>query len=131
MGRTHLIPAFGPVPLAKLTTVDVAAWVAAQTSAGRLAPATVRKAGQILAKIMRSAVDSGLIARSPCTSGKLPAEGSREMQFLSPAELIALVDAIDEHNRVLVLTAAHAGLRWGELAGLRVARVDPLRRTVT
>lgn len=131
MVRTHLIPAFGPVPLAKLTTVDVAAWVAAQTSAGRLAPATVRKAGQILAKIMRSAVDSGLIARSPCTSVKLPAEGSREMRFLSPAELIALVDAIDEHYRVLVLTAAHAGLRWGELAGLRVARVDPLRRTVT
>lgn len=130
MVRTHLIPAFGPVPLAELTTVDVAAWVAAQTSAGRLAPATVRKAGQILAKIMRSAVDSGLIARPPYTSVKPPAEGSREMRFLYPAELIALVDAIKEHYRVLVLTAAHAGLRWGELAGLRVARVDPLRRAV-
>lgn len=131
MVRTHLIPAFGPVPLAKLTTVDVAAWIAGQTAAGRHSPATVRKSGQVLAKIMRAAVDCGLIARSPCASVKLPAEQSREMRFLSPAELVDLVDAVDEHYRVLVLTAAYAGLRWGELAGLRVSRVDPLRRTVT
>lgn len=44
MVRNHLIPAFGPVPLAKLTTVDVAAWIAGQTAAGRHSPATVRKA---------------------------------------------------------------------------------------
>lgn len=131
MVRTHLIPAFGPVPLAKLTTVDVAGWIAAQTSAGRLASATVRKAGQILAKIMKSAVDSGLIVRSPCTSVKLPTERSRDMRFLTPTELVGLVDAVDVHYRVLILTAAYAGLRWGELAGLRVVRVDPLRRTLT
>ncbi len=80
MMRTHLIPAFGPVPLARLTTVDVTAWIAAQTSVGRLSPATVRKAGQILAKIMKPAVDSGLVARSQCTSVKLPAEQSRAIQ---------------------------------------------------
>jgi integrase len=80
---------------------------------------------------MQAAVDAGMIARSPCSSVKLPAEQSYEMRFLAPAELIALLDATDEHHRVLVLTAAHAGLRWGELAGLRVPRVDVLRRTVT
>lgn len=52
------------------------------------------------------------------------------MRFLSPTEVVDLADAVDEHYPVLVLTAAYAGLRWGELAGLKVARVDPLRRTI-
>ncbi len=128
--RNHLVPAFGPVPLAKLTNVDVSGWIAAQMAAGRLSPASVRKGAQVLSRIMGAAVDAGLIARSPCHGIRLPAEGTREMRFLSPAEVVDLVDAIDEHYRVLVLTAAYGGLRWGELAGLKVGRVDPLRRTV-
>jgi len=53
------------------------------------------------------------------------------MRFLSPAEPVLFLDAVDDHYKVLIRTAAYAGLRWGELAGLRVSRVDPLRRTVT
>ena len=33
--------------------------------------------------------------------------------------------------RALVLVAAYTGLRWGELAGLRVKRVDLLHRRIT
>jgi hypothetical protein len=91
MVRDHLIPAFGPVPLAKLTTVDVAAWIARQTAAGRHSPATVRKAGQVLAKIMRA--DHPV----PVREREAPAERSREMRFLSPTELARLVDAVDQH----------------------------------
>ena len=35
------------------------------------------------------------------------------------------------HYRPLVFTAAYAGLRWGELAGLKVERIDLLRQTIT
>jgi integrase len=40
-------------------------------------------------------------------------------------------DCIDEPFRALVLLATHGGLRFGELAGLRRARIDVLRGRVT
>lgn len=126
----HLVPRFGEVPLAAITSADVRAWVASM-NAGTHSPATVRKAGQVLAKVMRAAVVDGRIKRSPCDGVKLPAECSREMVFLSAEQVGDLAAAVDEHYRVLVVTAAYLGLRWGELAGLRTERVDLLRRRVS
>ena len=42
-----------------------------------------------------------------------------------------LAAAVGSDWEVLVYTAAYAGLRWGELAGLRPARIDLGRRTIT
>jgi integrase len=42
-----------------------------------------------------------------------------------------LAEAIDPRFRALVLVAAYAGLRWGELVGLRVKRVDLLHGRIT
>jgi integrase len=131
MVRNHLVPRFGPAPLAKIQPADVRAWVAEMTATGKHSPATVRKAGQIMGKVMAAAVADGLIARSPCDGVKLPAEGTREMRFLSPAEVHTLAVATAEHYRTLVVTAAYLGLRWGELVGLRTERVDLLRRQVS
>jgi integrase len=84
----------------------------------------------VLSKIMSAAVSDGYLARSPCTGVRLPAEVRKEMRHLTAADLNDLADAIDHHYHPLVLTAAYSGLRWGELAGLRPTRVDPLRRTI-
>ena len=61
---------------------------------------------------------------------KLPAENSREMRFLSPEQVVTVADAAGGHYRPMVLTAAFVGLRFGELAGLKVDRVNLLRRTI-
>ncbi|MCC6339060.1 MAG: site-specific integrase, partial [Acidimicrobiia bacterium] len=47
-----------------------------------------------------------------------------EMRFLTPREVAALADAIDERYRAFVIVGAYCGLRLGELAGLRRHRVD-------
>ena len=53
------------------------------------------------------------------------------MRFFDPADIARLADAITSaHYRPLVLTAGYVGLRWGELAGLRVGRVDTLRNQI-
>ncbi|HWD44384.1 MAG TPA: tyrosine-type recombinase/integrase [Actinomycetota bacterium] len=52
------------------------------------------------------------------------------MRFSTVAEVAALADAIPPRFRALVLVAAYTGLRWGELAGLRVKRVDLLHRRI-
>ena len=81
--RVHLVPCFGEMPLAKITNPMVKRFIAEMLAAGDHAPSTVRKVGQVLAKVMRSAVDAGLIVRSPCDGMRLPAEGRREMRFLT------------------------------------------------
>ncbi len=129
--RVHLLPRFGDIPLARITNLMVRRFIADMLETGRHEPATVRKVGQILAKVMRSSVDAGLIARSPCDGVRLPAEGHREMRFLTAAEVAELAAAVGPAWETLVYTAAYAGLRWGELAGLRPGRVDLARRTIT
>ena len=52
------------------------------------------------------------------------------MRFLTPEEVAALADAVGPDWECLIYTAAYTGLRWGELAGLRVGRVDLDRRTI-
>ena len=128
--RAHLLPKFGRVPLANVTTPDVRAFIAELVAADNHSPATVRKIGQVLSKIMNSAVEAGYIGRSPCTAVRLPAERSRQMRFLTPEEVARLADVIDAPYRLVVLMAVYSGLRWGELAGLRRDRVNVLARTI-
>ncbi len=78
------------------------------------------KAAQILAKIMGAAVDAGLIATSPCERVPLPKIEREETRFLTPEEVAVLADSIDHRYRAAVLVAAYAGLRAGELFGLRL-----------
>jgi len=54
-----------------------------------------------------------------------------EMRFATVAQVAELAEAVPPRFKALVLVAAYTGLRWGELAGLRVKRVDLLHRQVT
>jgi integrase len=80
--------------------------------------------------VLAGAVDAGMIAQSPCRRISLPKIEREEMCFLTPVEIARLADAIRPRYRALVLVGAYGGLRIGELAGLRRARVDVLRGTV-
>ncbi|MGH9164430.1 MAG: tyrosine-type recombinase/integrase, partial [Acidimicrobiales bacterium] len=127
--RSKILPVFGSMPLGAIDHMAVRAWVA-DLSASGLAPATVAKAYQILSKIMSAAVDARLIPASPCHRVPLPRIEREEMRFLAPDEIARLAGAIVPRYRALVLVGAYSGLRIGELAGLKRARVEPLRRSV-
>jgi integrase len=60
----------------------------------------------------------------------LPAEPHIEQRFLTASEVELLAEAMEPRFRAMVLLAAYGGLRFGELAGLRRARVDLLRSRV-
>ena len=85
----------------------------------------------MLALIFEAAVASDLIGRSPCRGVKLPPARRPEMRFLDVDEIEALAVPVDPRYRVLVLTAAYTGLRFGEAAGLEVEGLDLLRRRLT
>lgn len=42
------------------------------------------------------------------------------MRFLDPGQVVDLIDVTLDYYRPLVWRAAYVGLRWGELAGLKV-----------
>ncbi len=125
----YVLPEFGPTPLTAVRQADVRNWVG-RLSASGLAPGTVIATYRVLSRIFRAAVESDMISRSPCTGVELPRSSSEEMHFLDPAEVERLADAINPRYRALVSTAAYTGLRWGELAGLRMKHLDLLHRRI-
>ena len=127
--RSFILPAFADSRLADVQPIAVQQWVADLAASG-YAPATIRKAYEILGRIFTAAVDSRLIPRSPCHGVKLPLIEQTEKRFLSPAEIQHLADAINPRFHALALTAAYTGARFGELAGLARQHYEPLRRTI-
>jgi integrase len=125
--RNLILPTFGAVPLARIEPAAVREWVASLDAVG-YAPATVRKAHQLLAAALEAAVGDGLIPKTPSRGVSLPRLDNPEKRFLTEAEVSALAAAIRPRYRALVLTGAYTGLRPGELFALRVGNLDLLRR---
>ncbi|MGI8701206.1 MAG: hypothetical protein ACR2JU_08375 [Nocardioidaceae bacterium] len=68
--RCHIMPAFGPTPLAKIERSAVAAWVVIMLNAGLAGP-TVRHAHRVLHMILHAAVDDGRLARNSSLAGQV------------------------------------------------------------
>jgi integrase len=128
--RRFLLPAFGETALRDLDLMAVRSWLAS-VQAEPVSPNTVAKAYRLLARILDTAVEAGCLLRNPCTVKGAATERAPEMRVATVAQVSALADAIGARYRALVLVAAYAGLRWGELVGLRVRRVDLLHARIT
>ena len=127
--RNHALPFFDDRPIASIRPSELQAWVRSRTEV--LTPATVEVVYRIFAAILNTAVDDRLLARSPASGIRLPRPSRHEVQPPTVEEVKALIDAMPERYRALVVVAAGTGLRQGECFGLTVDRVDFLRRTVT
>src|SRR5919107_3599930 len=128
--RRFLLPAFAETALADLDLMAVRSWLA-RLEGEAASPNTVAKAYRLLARILDTAVEAGLVVRNPCSVKGAATERAAEMRVATVAQVAALAEAIHPRFRALVLVAAYAGLRWGELVGLRVKRVDLLHGRIT
>jgi integrase len=128
--RRFLLPTFGKAALSSIDVLAVRSWLASLQAQG-VSPSTVAKAYRLLSRILGTAVEAGYLLRNPCTVKGAGQERAPEMRFATVAQVAALAEAIDPRYRALVLVAAYGGLRWGELVGLRVRRVDLLHGRVT
>ncbi|MDP9334248.1 MAG: N-terminal phage integrase SAM-like domain-containing protein [Actinomycetota bacterium] len=118
--RNQVLPTFGDLPLSAIDHLSVQEWVA-RLSASGLASATVQRAHQVLAKILRAAVRGQLLKSSPCDDVDLPRIENEEMLFLGSPDVARLAAAIDHRYRALVLLGAYGGLRAGEMFGRAAA----------
>jgi len=127
--NNHVLPAFGGRAVASLDTLAVRGWLAGLVSGG-LSPSRAKHAYYVLYAVLEAAIQAGALVRNPAAGVRAPRGRSREMHFLSAAEVERLAEAIVPPYGVLVRFAAYTGLRAGEIAALRVKRLDLLRGTV-
>lgn len=124
--RTHIVPAVGDVPLVNLRPQDVQRFVARLSDV--VGPGTTRSVYAVLRAALRTAVDVDLIPRAPTRGVKLPPVPPTAVTVLRPAQLTALAAALPVRWRPMVYVAGVCGLRFAEIAGLRVGRLDLVHR---
>lgn len=89
---------------------------------------TVQLTHQVASRVLRQAVEDGLIPANPASRVKTPSTQRRAIRVLSVDEVEALADAFDNRYRVMVLLGAYAGLRFGEMSALRTPHLRLLER---
>ena len=90
---------------------------------------TIENAFGLLRQVLGAAVEDSRITRNPCDGVSLPKRQHADRGYLSHAQVAALADAVKRQGEV-VRFLAYTGLRWGEMAALRVQDFDMLRRRV-
>ena len=134
----HLTPAFGHLKLEAIDVGKLEAYLAAKRRAG-LAPRTLNRHANLLNELYVAALRHQLVRFNPVPSVERPREPRRRWTILSPAEagrveraFSEMVDGVDhfeerawlEQARVVFLTVLGAGLRRGEVLGLRWSHVE-------
>lgn len=117
-----ILPTLGDLPLSRIGPADVRTWHAAV--AARTGPTATRQAYALLRAILNTAVADEALHRNPCRIHGAGQPNSPERPLLDLEQVEALVRAVPEHLRTLVITAFWAHARMGEVLGLRVGDVD-------
>ena len=126
--RLHIVPRLGTRPMASIRHSDVQGLVKALSETH--SPGSVRNVYERLQRIFAAAVRDRVVPVSPCQGIRLPKAPDEEVQPPTIEEVATAIDAAPGRYRAPVVLLAGAGLRVGELLGLRVPDVDFLRRTV-
>ena len=129
--RLQIVPALGAIPLAELTRLRCQQFVSQLNATHK--PGSVHKAATVLSGAMQLAVDDGRLPGNPAARLKLPRQMKRRKKFLTHQQVADLAAAVDSRAKgegfgLLIYVLAYTGLRWGELAGLRVRDLDFERR---
>ncbi len=120
----HIVPAFGDVALAKITTAHVRTWSARMRGPDGPGACTAAKCYRLLRTIMGTAVEDGLVLTNPCTIKGAGNEPTSKRPIATVAEAFELADLVGPRFRAIVLLAAFVGLRKGEMLGMRRADLD-------
>ena len=127
IGR-HLRPAFGHVPLARVTTASIDTFYGSlQIGSEALATATVQRIHVVLHRALGQAVRWGWIYSNPASDSTPPAVQPAEIRPPSVEQVSALLTFVADQDPGFFLylcLAAFAGPRRSQLLGLRWRDVD-------
>jgi integrase len=122
--RLHVLPDLGEARLADITVRDLHALVGRRRTDG-LAPSTIRNVIAPLRVVYRRAQLDGTAWSNPTRGLELPASTTRRDRIADPTEAARLIAALPRvDDQALWASAFYAGLRLGELRGLRWSDID-------
>jgi integrase len=121
--KSHLIPMFGSLKLDQISSESVAKLKARLRDRSRSRTNNVLS---VLSKLLKVAVEWGVISALPCTIKLLKVSNStpRFHEFDEYARLVEGARKVGMRELLVVLLGADAGLRRGEMCGLRWCDVD-------
>ena len=121
--RLRVLPVLGHLRLREVTTQDVQRLIDDLVRKD-LAPATIDAALTPLRALFRRAVARGEATVNPTVGIEKPAVRCGDRRVVSPDQAKAMIAALEPQERALWATAFYAGLRRGELIGLRSSEID-------
>ena len=129
--KTHIVPAFGAMPVQELKGIHVQKLFNDMLEAGK-SPKTVKNKAAILHKALSVAVKQVYIAANQCEAAEVPKVTRHEIKPLTDAEIPVFLAAIEDHPfRNAYGLCLFAGLREGECLGLTWDCVDFERGRIT
>jgi integrase len=122
--RVHLIGRVGSVPIQKLRAADLQRVYAAMAEAA-LADRTRLHLHRVAHRMLKHAVQWGVIARNPAALVDAPSVRSTEVDILTPQHLKTVLETLRGRSLYPIASLALAsGMRRGELLALRWQDVD-------
>lgn len=140
--RTHLVPAFGRLPLTAFTPQMLQAYFSRTPWMLAKIPEDARKALQaasvktlhnirmILQPMWKVAQAWGYVQHDPFRGLVMPQREQPKTYAFTLEESAAIIHEAKEPWKTFFHIAAETGMRSGELAGLRVQDFDPVKRTL-
>ncbi|OAT68469.1 hypothetical protein AWB85_24990 [Mycobacteroides immunogenum] len=144
---TKVLPRWGDMKLTDITHADIQQWVTWMTTSEDarqlrtqdlkrakrkpLSPSSTHKAYGQLKQVLAFAIRSKRLAINPADDVELPSVSAsrREDMALTHAQVRALAEGAREAGPI-VLALAYTGMRFGELAALRVRAIDLDKRRI-
>jgi integrase len=120
--RLHVLPAIGEQRIERVVPADVQRLVNDWRNAQ--APRTVKRNYEVLRAMFGYAVRNDWLSRTPCRNIVLPSIDGTRRHDLSPEDVGRISAELPERYRAMIWVGATLGLRWSEVAALRVGRID-------
>lgn len=128
--RNRVEPRWGDRAVSSIKPSEVSAWIG-DMSAQKLSASVVSRAHGILRGILQVAVDDNRLAKNPAANLPLPKKVAKPRNYLSHIQVDRLASAcLSPEKELIVRFLCYTGLRWGEMAGLRVKYLDMVRRRI-
>lgn len=124
--KNYWKPSFGNRKLSSIQTDDIQRHVALLAREGKLKPKSMKNQVACLGRLMRTAVEWGYLNTNPVKNIAFPKDEHREMRFLTPEQMRALVLASKHRpmEHAALALACGTGMRKSEIRGCLVSSLD-------
>lgn len=121
----YVSPSLGSHPLRAITRQDVRDLVT-----GVASPWQGAETLKLVRLLLNRAIDDNRLKSNPAARVHSPKTQRTKIRVLNPDEILAIVDALPDEYRALVMVGAFCSTRWSELVAVRRDDVDIPARTL-